>query len=602
MKLMKNKLLSLLMAFVMAVNMFPTSAFAAEDSNESELIYEISGDTELVELTTCGTVGNSTVYWELDADTGRLLISGNGGCTTFTSAEDQPWAHLRDGIREVWFHDMEALSIENLAYWFEDCLALTVAEIPYTTPVIGNRAFANCPNLEELRFYYYDEDNFYIAPDAFVVDTKTNMRVCMISEQQLATHRIVSYAWEDCNREVYLFDVYSILPLPTCGLGACTCTGDCEWYYDYIPMDATKHNELVRCTNCNGSFSLGGKSHTFGTNGYCTLCGYSGSTDSGGSDSYTCYHYYTSTSWYGCDWYEYCDSCDELVDSGISHGIYVYGTWQYYTTSQHRRTYACSDCGEGSYSYGYHSTTTVYSKYSASQHTKASYCATCNSYIGSSTTESHSFTYGMWQNISATQHQRTVSCSTCGYSTTETASHTITNTAWESISGTEHRRTESCACGHSVYVYGSHADESNDGYCDNCSYEMTRFSVTVPANLILTVSENGTVYAPTNAAIINHSTGAVAVKSITITTANGWKIVPYNYNMAQAKVDSKLIGFAVNGAETVKSGYTETLNLSGSWQIAKDASLPLDYNAVISATSVPIHQQVLTIVFVVDWA
>ena len=131
---------------------------------------------------------------------------------------------------------------------------------------------------------------------------------------------------------------------------------------------------------------------------------------------------------------------------------------------------------------------------------------------------------------------------------------------------------------------------------------MTRFSVTVPANLALTASKTGEVYASSNAAIINNSTGMIEVKSITVSSMNGWTLVPYRYNMAQAKVDSKWTGFSVNGAETVKSGDTETLNLSGNWQIAKGSSLPFNYNAVISATSVPINQQVLTIVFVVDWA
>lgn len=677
----KNKLLSLLLAFVLAVSVFPASAFAVEmcmdDCGSSELVYEINSDTEVVELVTSGTVGESNVCWVLDTETGRLVISGSGGCETFTSAEDQPWAHLRGEIREVRFNNMDALSIENLAYWFEGCTALTVAEIPYTTLMIGNRAFAYCPSLEELLIYYYDADDFHIASDAFVVATKTNMRVSLISEQQLASHKIIAYGWDTCNRAVQFFDIYSVLPLPDCGIGGCTCESGCDWYYDYTPIDANEHQNWVRCTDCDGHFDVGIRSHTFGTDGYCTDCGYYGGT--GGSDDDddepdypvvdTCYHYYTSTTWSGCDWYEYCDNCDELVDYGTTHGTYTYGDWEYYTASQHRRTKTCDDCGEGSYSYGYHSTTTEYSKHSSTQHTTGSYCSTCESYIGSTTKESHSFTYGSWTNydgtqhrrtktcsycgysiyeyashsitngawtsVSATQHQRTVLCSTCSYSAVEAAAHTITSTAWESISATQHSRTnscscgysttekashtltygawsiysetqhrrkESCACGYSTYGYGSHADGDSDYYCDSCSYEMTRFSVTVPANLMLTVAKNGKVYAPSNAAIVNNSTGAVAVKSITITVANGWTLVPYSYNMAQAKVDSKQIGFTVNGTATTKSGNSETLNLSSGWQIAKGESLALDYHAVVSATSKAIDQQVLTIVFVVDWA
>lgn len=377
----KNKLLSLLLAFLLAVSVFPASAFAAENCTEdsrTEPVYEIGSDTEIVEVVNSGTVGESEVCWAVDTETGRLTISGNGGCETFTSAEDQPWAHLRGEIHEVWFNNMDSLSIENLAYWFDGCTALHTTEIPYTTPLIGERAFANCPNLEDLKLYYYDEDEFEIAPSAFVSDTRVNMHINLITEQQLATHKVVAYAWDTCNREVHFFDVYSILPLPDCALGTCTCTGECDWYYEYIAIDSAKHNRYVRCTGCDGAFWLDSGSHSF-SNGNCTNCGYSSGSGSGGYEEpetpSVCYHYYTSTSWSGCDWYEYCDSCDELVDYGTSHGTYSYGSWEYYNTSRHRRSYACSDCGEGSYSYGYHSTTTKYSKYNATQHTKGSYCS-----------------------------------------------------------------------------------------------------------------------------------------------------------------------------------------------------------------------------------
>jgi hypothetical protein len=72
--------------------------------------------------------------------------------------------------------------------------------------------------------------------------------------------------------------------------------------------------------------------------------------------------------------------------------------------------------------------------------------------------------------------------------------------------------------------------------------------------------------------------------------------------MANEKVDTKQIGFSINGAETISSGATETLNLTGNWTIAKSDSLALSYDAVFSAMSDPVSEQVLTIVFVVDWA
>ena len=67
--------------------------------------------------------------WTLD-DSGTLSISGNGRIAAFTSADDQPWAAVRDQITEVWFEDVETLTIPDLAYWFVGCVNLTTAELP----------------------------------------------------------------------------------------------------------------------------------------------------------------------------------------------------------------------------------------------------------------------------------------------------------------------------------------------------------------------------------------------------------------------------------------------------------------------------------------
>ena len=38
--------------------------------------------------TTSGTIGESHVSWSFDEASGRLTISGSGGCEVFTSPED----------------------------------------------------------------------------------------------------------------------------------------------------------------------------------------------------------------------------------------------------------------------------------------------------------------------------------------------------------------------------------------------------------------------------------------------------------------------------------------------------------------------------------
>ena len=133
-------------------------------------------------------------------------------------------------------------------------------------------------------------------------------------------------------------------------------------------------------------------------------------------------------------------------------------------------------------------------------------------------------------------------------------------------------------------------------------WEITEvFSVTVPVTLPLVVDESGEVHTG-SAEIINASTGAVVVSSVSISTKNGWQLVPYTTDMAHEKVDAKLLGFKINDAQTNKTGDTEIFSLTSPWEIAENSRLPLSYDAVISAVSKAVtEQEVLSIVFVLEW-
>ena len=89
---------------------------------------------------------------------------------------------------------------------------------------------------------------------------------------------------------------------------------------------------------------------------------------------------------------------------------------------------------------------------------------------------------------------------------------------------------------------------------------------------------------------------------VTVSAVNGWTLGPYDTDMASEKVDSRLIGFALNGSETASKGTTEALALTGDWTVPLDGNLPLTYDAVVSALSQPVDQQVVSIVFVLEWA
>ena len=127
------------------------------------------------------------------------------------------------------------------------------------------------------------------------------------------------------------------------------------------------------------------------------------------------------------------------------------------------------------------------------------------------------------------------------------------------------------------------------------------FSVTVPVTLPLVVDESGEVHTG-SAEIINASTGTVVVSSVSISTKNGWQLVPFDTDMAHAKVDAKQLGFKINDSVTTKTGDAETFSLTSPWTIAENGKLPLSYDAVVSAVSQPVTEQdVLSVVFVLEW-
>ncbi len=430
-----------------------------------------------------------------------------------------------------------------------------------------------------------------------------------------------------------------------CGLAGCTCSGYCSYaYYNYRPNDEDTHFYGVYCTGCGigGGVVLEG-SHTFSGN-TCTLCGYTKSGGGGGWEPDYCYHDWTYREWDGCYWYEFCEDCGDLVDMGVSHGVTVYDDWEYYNRSEHRRYAYCRDCGEGEYEYDWHDTREEYEQYTSTQHRITSYCSVCSSDIGSASYENHDFSYGSWQNYSDSRHRRTRTCRDCGYSSYDYADHADTN---------GDGLCDGCSKELTVYVdvtldacggvlaedevtvifgdtYGELPEPTREGYefdgwytekdggelveagtevSDKGAHTLYAhwtlvkvFSVTVPAGLPLAVTEDGVVTSSTDAAIANNSTCEVKVTGISLRTENGWTLVPFEYNMAAAKVDSKLIGFAIGGAQSVNGGESEALALTGDWNIEAGAVLPLNYDANVSATSVGIDEQVRTVVFVVEEA
>ena len=761
-------------AFVLALCMLfslSVAAFAAEADEHT--IYDSAPDEETVistEVATSGTIQNSGIRWSLD-EKGWLTISGSGEAPVFQSADDQPWAAARDQITEVWFEDVETLSIPDLAYWFEGCVNLTTAELPLA-PVIGRHAFYNCPKLSTLTMYYGETVLKSIGEDAFwrETDSGDTLYIAYIIGYPESTVPFYTYDWAASNRsERYFYDLYGVYqnadagPAATSGLkkapgvfvqstgtiiGNCPSCGKYSFQGTYVEVahSSRGHANYNECYLCHYVQYLGTytyKSHGAGGygSGTCPDCGshtwilqneQAATCTSNGYRSYSC-------------------ACGQTKSETIyaSGHNYSYGSWEQYSSSQHRRTGSCRNCGATDYDYASHSMSYgAWSNYSDSQHSRTASCRTC----GYSTTDygSHSYSTGSWSKYSDTQHRRSKTCSGCGASTYDYTDHSYSYGSWVSDSETQHKRTKTCsACGDSGYEYADHTDANGDGKCDDCGatvsltikwdagtnggtidgkaaysetvqpnskptipaslpvkkghsfkgwytaktggklyntvtsitasttfyaqfeankytvtwdlgtgqsetteqtygeklllpteptrknaeflgwfteatggtqvtandvftettdktyfahWEITEvFSVTVPVVLPLTVDESGEVHTG-SAEIINASTGTVVVSSVSISTKNGWQLVPHTTDMAHEKVDAKLLGFKINDAQTNKTGDTEIFSLTSPWEIAENSRLPLSYDAVVSAVSKAItEQEVLSIVFVLEW-
>ena len=714
-----------------------------------------------VEPDASGTIGQSALTWTLR--NGILTIGGTGSVAPFASRDDQPWAEVREEISQVWFDDMEAVSIPDLAYWFTDCVNLTTEELPKTTPVIGTDAFAGCASLDTVLLYYDEDDPLTIAEGAFRVDAFDEDRILTLASA-CVHEALLDYPWTEDNRQAAIVDVYGVMGYSSITCGGCNCwTGRTDCIVDNPKYD--DYDKYCGCPYDKDDGDGGG----------------------GGGGGNTCSHTSTYTDWDGCAWREYCYRCGDLVDSGVTHSTYTYGEWEYYTEYLHRRTETCDRCGEIRYSSEEHVQAERYEKYSASQHTVTAYCSVCGGDLDSGVRESHSFTYGSWSSYSSSQHRRTQTCSLCGYSTYTYGSHTDGNgdgrcdvcsygmsvtVTWDASTnggtvngqgsvttsvtsgskaaapgaspvktghsfrgwytdpsggslydtvtitaartfyaqfeadsyavtwdlGDGDRETTSQTYGQALVLPdtpsktghtfigwftaesgGTQVTDSTvyttagpatyyarweaqkytitwdlgdgrtettsqtygeklvlptqplkDGYtflgwftAESGGTQVTGdeiytgtgpatyyahwellpvFSVTVPMSLALTVSERGEVYAATGAAIVNHSTAPVRVSEVTVSAVNGWTLVPYDTDMAGEKVDSRLLGFALNGAETSARGGSEALALTGDWTIPLDGSLPLTYDAVVSALSQPVDERVVSIVFVLEWA
>ena len=145
----------------------------------------------------------------------------------------------------------------------------------------------------------------------------------------------------------------------------------------------------------------------------------------------------------------------------------------------------------------------------------------------------------------------------------------------------------------------------------------TAMSVTVPTALPMAMSQTGDVTTANNCRIINNSYGAVRVRSVTINTANDWKLTAFGNkeSLASEKVDSNKLGFAMsigNGSQVVTDNTNEASQMLISAPMEgcfmsgvgnTDANtVAVEYNAIVTPLSSAItNANIANVVFVIEW-
>ena len=140
--------------------------------------------------------------------------------------------------------------------------------------------------------------------------------------------------------------------------------------------------------------------------------------------------------------------------------------------------------------------------------------------------------------------------------------------------------------------------------------EAQTFSVTVPSSMPIAVAADGTVSKANNIAIVNESSLPVCVKSVTVSTANGWSLDSFDKTaMLNSTPGAKKLGLSLTlGSQTfttTKNGTSEDIgsNLANNIVIAKGGQLAMAYDAVIPAQPAGVTEtQAASVIFTIDWA
>ena len=144
----------------------------------------------------------------------------------------------------------------------------------------------------------------------------------------------------------------------------------------------------------------------------------------------------------------------------------------------------------------------------------------------------------------------------------------------------------------------------------------TKLNVVVPTTLPMAMSDDGDVVTATDCRIVNNSYGAVRVKSVTITAANGWRLTKFadKSTLASEKVDAKKLGFAIrigngaqvktkndNNSQVLISAPTTGCYMTGAGDTDGNTA-KIEYAAIVTPLSSAVsNATVANVIFVIEW-
>ena len=181
--------------------------------------------------------------------------------------------------------------------------------------------------------------------------------------------------------------------------------------------------------------------------------------------------------------------------------------------------------------------------------------------------------------------------------------------AMMTVASASNEATASGGSATSQVTLSSTADGSLDG-----DPAATAMSVTVPTVLPIAVGTDGSVTTATDAKITNNSYGAVKVSGVSIQAAQGWHLTDFETNMANEKVDSNQVGFAltIGGGEQLATDSTEAPQallaeaIEGYYMTdagdSAGSSVAVAYDAIVSPVSEAVtNTAIASVVFTVEW-